>query len=84
VTAGGATLAETSFEDGLGGWAVSGPPPGSASNTNDFVRTTSAGFPEGAAITTPDTIYLGFGLEGVSGPATRAAIAGRALTYLLR
>jgi hypothetical protein len=47
------------------------------------VFTTAAGFPEGAAITTPDTIYLGFGLEGVNGAATRADVMGRAMSHLL-
>src|SRR5215213_2866675 len=47
------TGATTSFEDGLGGWTVSGPPAGSAPNSNDWTRTTAAGFPEGAAISTP-------------------------------
>ena len=74
----------TSFEDGLGGWTVAGPPPGSGLNSTDFVRTTAAGFPEGAAIQTPDTLYLGFGLEGVAGPASRAAIMRQAMLHLLR
>jgi hypothetical protein len=78
------TGATTSFEDGLGGWNVTGPAPGSAPNANNFIRTTAAGFPEGAAITTDDSVYLGFGLEGISGPASRAAVLGRAMTYLLR
>jgi hypothetical protein len=78
------TGATTSFEDGLGGWAVTGPAPGSAPNANNFVRTTAAGFPEGAAITTDDSIYFGFGLEGVSGAPTRATVMGRAMNYLLR
>ena len=73
----------TSFEDDLGGWAVTGPPPGSAQNSNDFERTTSEGFPEGAVITTPDTIYMGFGLEGIAGKKDRAAVLGAALDHLL-
>jgi hypothetical protein len=74
----------TSFEGGdTGGWTPSGPPPGSAPNANNFVFTTAAGFPEGAAITTPDTIYMGFGLEGVNGAATRAEVMSRAMDYLL-
>jgi hypothetical protein len=80
VSVGGAT----SFEDGLGGWSVTGPPPGSAPNGNNFVRTTAAGFPEGAAVTTTDTIYFGFGLEGISDPNARKAVLGRAAEYLLR
>jgi hypothetical protein len=74
----------TSFEDGLGGWAVPGPPPGSAPATNDFAPTTAAGFPEGATVTTLDTVYAGFGLEGISTPAARNAVMGRAIGYLLR
>jgi hypothetical protein len=74
----------TSFEDGLGGWAVTGPPPGSAPNGNNFTRTTAAGFPEGAAMTTDDSIYFGFGLEGIATPAARNAVMGSAITYLLR
>jgi hypothetical protein len=74
----------TSFEGSdTGGWVVSGPPAGSAPNANNFVFTTATGFPEGAAITTPDTIYLGFGLEGVNGAATRATVMERAMDHLL-
>jgi hypothetical protein len=73
----------TSFENGLDGWVVSGAPPGSATNANDWVRTDAAGFPVGAAITTPRTIVMGFGLEGISTPAERKAVMGRAMEYLL-
>jgi hypothetical protein len=74
----------TSFEGGdTGGWVVTGPPPGSAPNVNDFVFTTGAGFPEGAAITTEDTVYFGFGFEGISGPASRATVMDRVMDYLL-
>jgi hypothetical protein len=74
----------TSFETGMDGWTVTGPPPGSAPNSNNFVRTTAGGFPEGAAITTEDTIYFGFGFEGIATPATRNAVMGRAINYLLQ
>jgi hypothetical protein len=74
----------TSFEGETGGWTVTGPPTGSAPNANNFVFTTAAGFPEGAAITTEDTILFGFGLEGVTGAATRAIVMDRAMDYLLR
>lgn len=74
----------TSFEGGdTGGWAIGGPPPGSAPNANNFVFTTAAGFPEGAAITTGGSIYLGFGLEAVTGADARADVMGRAMDYLL-
>ncbi|HEX6699119.1 MAG TPA: M14 family zinc carboxypeptidase [Gaiellaceae bacterium] len=78
------TGATTSFEDGLGGWAVTGPAPGSAANPNNFVRTTAGGFPEGAVISTDDSIYFGFGFEGMAGAPTRATVMGRAMSYLLR
>ena len=74
----------TSFEDGLAGWTVTGPPPGSAPNTNNFIRTTAAGFPEGAVVATEDTLYFGFGLEGITGVTTRATVLGQAMDYLLR
>jgi Zinc carboxypeptidase len=74
----------TSFEGAdTGGWQVTGPPPGSAPNANNFVFTDATGFPEGAAITTADSIYLGFGLEAVTGADTRAEVMGRAMDYLL-
>ncbi|GAB2864785.1 M14 family metallopeptidase [Actinocorallia aurea] len=83
VTADGATLAETSFEDDLGGWAIPGPPEGSSVSANDFVRTALA-FEEGAGVTTKDTVYLGFGLEGLSSAASRADLVKKSLQHLLR
>jgi hypothetical protein len=76
------TGASTSFETDLGGWSVTGAPAGSAPNGNDFIRTTSAGFPEGAAITTEDTIYFGFGFEGIATSGARNAVMKRVTDYL--
>lgn len=73
----------TSFESGLEGWDVSGAPEGSGSNANDWIATDASGFPVGAAISTPDTLLMGFGLEGVTGPEGRAAVMGRVLDHLL-
>jgi hypothetical protein len=73
----------TSFEAGLDGWAATGPPPGSAPNPNNFMRTTSAGFPEGAVVATEDTLFFGFGFEGISDAARRNAVMARALDHLL-
>jgi hypothetical protein len=74
----------TSFEGAdTGGWAISGPPSGSGPNVNNFIITTAEGFPEGAAVTTEDTLFLGFGLEGVDGAANRAEVMGRAMDYFL-
>ena len=74
----------TSFETDLGGWTVTGPPPGSSPNSNNFARTTAGGFPEGAVVATPDTLYAGFGLEGISTPAARNEVMRRSMRYLLR
>jgi bacillopeptidase F (M6 metalloprotease family) len=74
----------TSFETDLGGWTVTGPPPGSAPNSNNFARTTAGGFPEGAVVATPDTLYMGFGLEGISTPAARNEVMRRSIDYLQR
>lgn len=73
----------TSFETDLGGWEVTGPPPGSGPNANNWIRTDAAGFPVGSSITTQDSILMGFGLEGVSGADDRAEVMGRAIDYLL-
>jgi Zinc carboxypeptidase len=73
----------TSFETGLDGWAITGPPEGSAANANNFIRTDASGFPVGNAITTPHSLLLGFGLEGVSTEAERNAVMGRVLDHLL-
>lgn len=72
-----------SFESGLGAWAVTGAPPGSGANGNDWVVTDASGFPAGSVIATPRTLLLGFGLEGVSTADERAAVMGRALDHLL-
>ena len=74
----------TSFEAGDdGGWAVTGAPPGSAPNPNDFIITTAAGFPEAAVVATPHSLLSGFGFEGISDAATRADWMGRVLDHLL-
>jgi hypothetical protein len=73
----------TSFESGLDGWAIAGPPPGSGVNSNNFIRTTAAGFPEGAVVKTADTLYFGFGFEGISSAAVRNTVMDRAIDYLL-
>jgi hypothetical protein len=73
----------TSFETGLDGWTVAEAPAGSAPNANSFVRSDASGFPVGNAIATPQSLLLGFGLEGVSTAAERNALMGRALEHLL-
>jgi hypothetical protein len=75
----------TSFEDDgdqMDGWEIPGPPEGTALNSNDWLPTESLGFEEGAIVSTDDTLYFGFGLEGVTGAAERADLLGRSLSYL--
>ncbi|MCW2738629.1 M14 family metallopeptidase [Nocardioides sp.] len=73
----------TSFESGLEGWTVPGAAPGSAPNANDWEVSDAGGFPVGAAISTPDSLLLGFGFEGIATPAERTEVMGRALEHLL-
>ena len=73
----------TSFETGFDGWTPAGPPPGSAPNGNNFDRITAAGFPEAAVVATKDTVYMGFGFEGITDAATRNDVMDRVMTYLL-
>jgi hypothetical protein len=73
----------TSFETGMDGWAIGGPPPGSGPNGNNWVRTDSSGFPVGASITTPRSILMGFGVEGIRTQRERNAVLGRAMDHLL-
>jgi hypothetical protein len=74
----------TSFETGLDGWTITGPPEGSGPNANNWIVTDAAGFPVGASITTEDSILMGFGFEGISRRATQNAVMDRAVDYLLR
>jgi Zinc carboxypeptidase len=73
----------TSFESGVDGWTATGPPAGSAPNGNNFIRTTAAGFPEGAVVKTADTLYFGFGFEGITSAAIRNEVMARSMRYLL-
>ena len=81
VTAGGVPVS-TSFEDDLGGWTVSGAPAGSAPNSNDWIRTQRA-FDEGSAVTTEDTVFLGFGAEGLATQDQRTDVIRLSLKHLL-
>jgi hypothetical protein len=81
----------TSFEDDADpadGWTPTGAPQDAAGvegpNVNDWVRRGGLGIDEGAAVATPDTLYMGFGFEGISGAATRNQVMDRTIDYLLR
>jgi hypothetical protein len=81
----------TSFEDDadpMDGWTVPDAPQDAEEiegpNRNDWVRRGGLGIKEGSTVATPDTVYMGFGVEGITDRATREQIVGRALDYLLR
>ena len=68
-------------------WTVgpaTGPAPGSAPNPNNFERLAAGGFKEGPVVATPDTLYFGFGFEGISTPSARNTVMARSMAYLLR
>ena len=81
VTVDGAVTAETSFEDGLGGWTPA-PAPEGTRVTNNWTRTQKA-FEEGAATTTEDTVFTGFGAEGLTTGEMRRDFVARAMAHLL-
>ncbi|MDQ0403144.1 M14 family zinc carboxypeptidase [Streptomyces sp. NPDC000349] len=69
------------FETSLGAWRVSGPPAGSPAVLKDWDRTGTL-FQTYGAVTTDDTVLLGFGLEHLTEPAARAALVRQALRAL--
>ncbi len=78
----GAELFATSFEDGDGGWTRPGPPAGTQKTVTGWTREQAAPFVEGAAVTTEDTVYTGFGLEKITSPEGRQAILRDAFEHL--
>ncbi|MGV1010350.1 MAG: M14 family zinc carboxypeptidase [Dermatophilaceae bacterium] len=82
VTVGG-TQTSTSFESDFGGWTLAAPPAGSQPGTDTWVRSERA-FEEGSAVVTDDTVFTGFGAEGLTGAPARANFIKRSMGYLLR
>jgi len=68
------------FEAGVGLWPVSPPPPGSGAD-NNWARIESFGLPEAPAIRTPNSLYLGFGFEGIDTAANRNTVMDRVMSY---
>ncbi|MFK0116067.1 M14 family zinc carboxypeptidase [Streptomyces sp. NPDC090994] len=69
------------FEASLGVWRVPGPPEGSPAASRDWTRTGTL-FRTYGAVTTDDTVLLGFGLEHLTSAAGRTALLGTALSAL--
>jgi Zinc carboxypeptidase len=75
-----------SFETGMGAWSAS-QPPDSDPNPNNWIRTESVGFEEGAIVSlTPTeadftTLFAGFGIEAVRTAAARGDVMDRSLDF---
>ncbi len=81
LVVGGTATGTEGFESSLGAWRVAGPPPGSPAVLKDWTRTGTL-FQTYGAVTTDDTVLLGFGLEHLTEPAARTALLRRALNAL--
>ncbi|MFB7465341.1 M14 family zinc carboxypeptidase [Streptomyces sp. NPDC056224] len=80
---GGADQTVEGFEASLGAWTVQSAPAGSPEVPGDWSRTGEL-FKSYAAVTTRDTVLLGFGLEHLPAAADRALLVGKALRTLNR
>ncbi|MFI5618335.1 M14 family zinc carboxypeptidase [Streptomyces sp. NPDC051567] len=69
------------FETSLGGWTAQGAPAGSPEVPGDWSRSGEL-FRSYAAVTTRDTVLLGFGLEHLPATADRVLLVGKALRAL--
>ena len=72
VTLDGAEAEATDFEADEGGWAPAAPPEGTAFDGANWERATQQ-FTEGGIVGTTDTIYTGFGFEGIDRPPGRSS-----------
>ncbi|MEU3844421.1 M14 family zinc carboxypeptidase [Streptomyces sp. NPDC028635] len=83
LVTGGSVRETEGFETSLGAWKAAGPPPGSPAVLKDWTRTGTL-FRTYGAVTTKDTVLLGFGLEHLTSAADRAALLARAFAALRR
>ncbi|CAL9555108.1 hypothetical protein SUDANB6_04545 [Streptomyces sp. enrichment culture] len=81
LVVGGTAVETEGFETSLGAWRTAGPPPGSPAVPKDWARTGTL-FRTYGAVTTRDTVLLGFGLEHLPSEAGRAALLRKAFTAL--
>ncbi|GAA3808705.1 M14 family zinc carboxypeptidase [Streptomyces phyllanthi] len=81
VVIGGTAGQAEGFETSLGAWSTPGPPAGSPAVIKDWGLSGEL-FKTYGAVTTGDTVLLGFGLEHVTAAADRTALLRRALVAL--
>ena len=77
MTLDGAVVESTDFENDDGGWTAAPPPEGTDYDDANWTRATQQ-FTEGGIVGTTDTIYTGFGFEGMNA-AARPEFMKRAL-----
>jgi hypothetical protein len=75
------TTESTDFEGGNGGWTATDAPAGSANDAH-WANRTSVGYKDGPGVATADTLYYGFGFEGIRSGASRNAFMADAMRYL--
>ncbi|MFF2849276.1 M14 family zinc carboxypeptidase [Streptomyces sp. NPDC058001] len=83
LVVGGAVKDTEGFEASLGAWTATPPPAGSPRASGAWARTGEL-YRTYAAVTTRDTVLLGFGFEHVPGAKERAKLMGKALASLKR
>ncbi|MEV5946619.1 M14 family zinc carboxypeptidase [Streptomyces sp. NPDC051993] len=83
LVVGGTPQGAEGFETSLGPWSVPGAPAGSPGNSGDWARS-QALVHSSAAVTTRNTVLLGFGLENVPTAADRKQVIAKALGALHR
>ena len=81
VTLDGAQASLDDFEAGTGAWQLGPSPEGSANPVVGWERVTEQ-FTEGAVVATDDTVYTGFGFEGIRTQAKRNEFMRGVLTHL--
>jgi hypothetical protein len=81
VTLDGAQSSLDDFESGTGGWQLGPSAEGSANPVVGWDRVTEE-FKEGAVVATDDTVYSGFGFEGIRGADKRAEFMRGVLQHL--
>jgi murein tripeptide amidase MpaA len=81
VTIDGAEASFDDFESDTGDWQIGPSPEGTANPVDGWERATEQ-FTEGAVVATGDTVYTGFGLEGITGADKRAEFMGGVLRHL--
>ncbi len=81
VSRNGERIAFTDFESDEGGWQAGPSPEGTVNPVAGWARTTEE-FQEGAVVGTTDTVYTGFGFEGLAGREARAEFLGGVLRHL--